>query len=118
MANNVNLFATFVSFDGFREVFEKLLNQADPTVTLLALDGLFRVESVVEREQFFYYGAKIRELLRRWRNDNDSGKYVWITKKVLRELTIFKTYKVPLFIDDYGEKNLLRSYKKNGEREY
>ena len=109
MANQdkVDLFDAFGSSEAKKVEFEKPLNQADPTVALLALEGLFHTESEVGRGQ-----ETIRSFLRRWRNDNDSG-YKNITKKVLRELTIFKTHEVPLFIDDYGKKNLLRSYHEN-----
>ncbi|XP_074613779.1 uncharacterized protein LOC141873635 [Acropora palmata] len=111
MANQdkVDLFDAFGSSDAFKKVFEKLLNQAEPTVALLALGGLFRIEGEVGRGQFSFNKERIRSFLRRWRNDNDSG-YERITKKVLTELTIFKIHEVPLFIDDYGKKNLLSNY--------
>mgnify|MGYP006973399748 CR=1 FL=1 len=111
MANQdkVDLFDAFGSSDAFKKVFEKLLNQAEPTVALLALGGLFRIEGEVGRGQFSFNKERIRSFLRRWRNDYDSG-YERITKKVLTELTIFKIHEVPLFIDDYGKKNLLSNY--------
>ena len=112
MANQdkVDLFDAFGSSATFRKVFEKLLNQTDPTVALLALGGLFRLESDVGKGQFAINKEGIRGFLRSWRNDDNDSGYDTRTKRVLRELTIFKTNEVPLFIDDYGTKNVLSSY--------
>ncbi|XP_015767976.1 PREDICTED: uncharacterized protein LOC107346686 isoform X2 [Acropora digitifera] len=92
----------------FEKAIEKLLNQADPTVDVLALKSLSRLENQgVGMQQ-----EKIRSFLRRCRNDNRSGYHgIPNLQKDLRELTIFKTHMVPLFIDNYGDKNLLSSYK-------
>ena len=113
MANqdNVDLFGAFISFADSYEVCEKLLNQADPAVALLALECLSRIENEVSRRQFLYHDIpkEILDLLRRWRNSNTSG-YNSTTKIVLRRLTIFKTLEIPQFIDDYGKKNLLSGY--------
>ena len=96
----------FGSSDAFEKEFEKVLNQADVTGAVLALEGLSITEDQAGRGQ-----ERIRSSLRRWRNDNEDGKYEKKTKKVLRDRTIFKTHEVPLFIDDYGWKNLLSSYR-------
>lgn len=113
MANqdNVNLFGAFTSYPAFYQVCEKLLNQADPAVALLALECLSRIENDVGRGQFFYPNMpkEILDLLRRWRNSNTSG-YDYTTEMILRQLTIFKTLEIPLFIDNYGKKNLLSDY--------
>ena len=114
MANEekVNLIMALTEPDAFEKIIEKLLNQADPTVGVLALEGLFRIKNLGRREE----REKIRSVLRRWRNDNRSGyQPMRNLKKDLRELTIFKTHEVPLFIDDYGDKNLLSSYEKTEE---
>ena len=114
MANEekVNLIMALTEPDAFEKIIEKLLNQADPTVGVLALEGLFRIKNLGRREQ----REKIRSVLRRWRNDNRSGyQPMRNLKKDLRELTIFKTHEVPLFIDDYGYKKLLSSYKRTEE---
>lgn len=113
MANqdNVDLFGAFTSSAAFYEVCEKLLNQADLAVALLALECLSRIENNVSRRQFFYANMpkEILDLLRRWRNGIISG-YNSTTEMVLRQLTIFKTLEIPLFIDNYGKKNLLSGY--------
>ena len=114
MANEekVDLIMALEYDDVFQKAIEKLLNQADPTVGVLALESLFRIKNQgVGRQR-----EKIRSFLRRWRNDNSSGyRGIPNLQKALRELTIFKTHKVPLFIDDYGDKNLLSSYEKTEE---
>ncbi|XP_044183745.1 uncharacterized protein LOC122964281 [Acropora millepora] len=114
MANqdNVNLFGAFTSYRASDQVCEKLLNQADPAVALLALESLSRIENEVIRRQFLpntCVRKEVSNLLRRWRNSNTSG-YDSITGRVLRRLTIFKTLEIPLFIDNYGKKNLLSEY--------
>ena len=110
MANEerVDLIVALKEPDAFEKIIEKLLNQADPTVGVLALEGLFRIKNQGRTRQ----REEIRSFLRRWRNDNRSGyQRMPNLKKDLRELTIFKTLDVPLFIDDYGYKDLLSSYK-------
>ena len=113
MANqdNVNLFGAFTSYAACGQVFEKLLNQADPAVALLALECLSRIENEVGRGHFYHpvIPKEILDLLRRWRNSNTSG-YDYTTEMILRQLTIFKTLEIPLFIDNYGKKNLLSEY--------
>ena len=114
MANEekVDLIMALKDDHGFQKAIEKLLNQADPTVGVLALEGLFRIKNQGTTEQ----REEIRSFLRRWRNDNRSGyQPIHNLKKDLRELTIFKTHEVPLFIDDYGDKNLLSSYEETEE---
>ena len=113
MANqdNVDLLGAFITYVASYDVCEKLQNQADPAVALLALECLYRIENEVSRKQFFQNVPQgIPNLLRRWRNGNTSG-YDPITKMVLRRLTIFKTLEIPLFIDELGKKNLLSEYK-------
>ena len=112
MANEekVDLIMALKKPAAFEKAIEKLLNQADPTVGVLALEGLFRIKNPKRRRQ------QIRSFLLRWRNDNRSGYHGMPNlKEDLRELTIFKTHMVPLFIDDYGEKSLLSSYKRTEE---
>ena len=109
MANQdiVDSFDAFGSSEAFKKEFEKLLNHPDPAVAVLALRGLFCIENEAGRGQ-----ERIRSFLGRWRNDSrgSCSKYDETTKTVLRKLTIFKTHEVPLFIDDFGTKNLLSSY--------
>lgn len=109
----MDLFGAFTSYAASYEVCEKLLHQADPAVALLALECLSRIENEVSRRQFsgLYSNMpkEILDLLRRWRNGNISG-YNSTTEMVLRQLTIFKTLEIPLFIDNYGNKNLLNGY--------
>ena len=109
MANEekVDVILALNGYDAFQKAIEKLLNQEDPTVGVLALESLFRIKNQgVGRQR-----EKIRSFLRRWRNDNRSGyQRIPNLKKALRTFTIFKTLEVPLFIDDYGYKNLLSSY--------
>ena len=114
MANqdNVNLFGAFTTYRASDQVCEKLLNQADPAVALIALESLSRIENEVSRRQFLPNACvrkEVSNLLRRWRNSNTSG-YDPITEMVLRRLTIFKTLENPMFIDNYGNKNLLSEY--------
>ena len=114
MANEekVDLIMALKEPAAFEKAIEKLLNQEDPTVGVLALESLFRIKNQGGRRQ----REKIRSFLRRWRNDNRSGYHnIRNLKEALRELTIFKTHEVPLFIDDYGNKNLLSSYEKTEE---
>ena len=91
-------------------------NTADAAVALLALEGLCRIEGNVDGGQFSELATKkIKELLRKWRRESPmyqpySGAYGRVPC-VLRSLTIFKTLEVPLFIDDYGKKELLSNYK-------
>jgi len=114
MANEekVDVIKALNEYDAFQKAIEKLLNQEDPTVGVLALESLFHIKNQgVGRQR-----EKIRSFLRRWRNDNRSGyQRIPNLKKALRKLTIFKTHEVPLFIDDYGDKNLLSSYEKTEE---
>ena len=111
MANQdiVDLFDAFGRPDALKKEFEKLLSQADPTEAVLALEGLSITEDGAGRGQ----ETRIRSFLRRLRNDSPGShlKYDEPTKNVLRKLNIFKTHEVPLFIDNYGYKNLLSSYR-------
>ena len=111
MANQdiVDLFDAFGRPDALKEEFEKLLSQADRTELVLALEGLSITEDEAGRGQ----ETRIRSFLRRLRNDSagSRSKYDEPTKNVLRKLNIFKTHEVPLFIDNYGDKNLLSNYR-------
>ena len=102
-------FDAFGRPDALKEEFEKLLSQADRTERVPALEGLSITEDEAGRGQ----ETRIRSFLRRLRNDSPGSpsKYNESTKNVLRKLNIFKTHEVPLFIDDYGWKNLLSSYR-------
>ena len=91
------------------------LKDAAPEVTILALEGLYRIENDVESGQLTNgQFIEVRDVLRKWRCESPlSGAYSGAYKRVpkfLRNLTIFKTLKVPLFIDDFGEKKLLNNY--------
>ena len=88
---------------------------AEPEIKLLALEGLNRIESNVQRQQDEDCETlkQVRSFLRKWRCESPlKGAYSnfhWV-RRFLRSLTIFKSYDVPLFIDNYGEKQLLSSY--------
>ena len=92
------------------------LKDAGLDVTVLALEGLSRIENDVKSNQFpGGVGNKVRDVLRKWRCESPlGGAYSGAYKRVpkfLRSLTIFTTFKVPLFIDDFGKKELLTNYK-------
>jgi hypothetical protein len=116
--DKLNLLLAFESWDYCRELCKNLtqvLNDAnDSVVAVLALEGLNRIERGVGRGQFPPESARIvtqemRNLLRKWRNEGGIGVFRRVNL-FLRQLTIFKTLEVPLFIDDYGDKKLLSSY--------
>ena len=114
----INLLAAFMSWDDCSNMCVKLmeaLKDAAPEVTILALEGLYRIENDVESGQLTNGEfIEVRDVLRKWRCESPlSGAYSDRFKrspKFLRNLTIFKTLKVPLFIDDFGEKKLLNNY--------
>lgn len=114
----IELFHPFHSFDEcdhFSEILRPILEDTDPVVALLALEGLYRVENEVRSRQFTTPLEDLaKAILRKWRNESSSfGAYAGVFKKVpdiLKSLTIFKTLEVPLFVDDYGKKRLLSSY--------
>ena len=112
MANqNVHLLDAFQRSDAFEKEVQELLRQEDPTAAVIHLKGRFGIENEGGRGQ-----ETIPSVLRRWRNDNHRNtKYEARTQNLLRGLTIFKTHKVPLFIDDFGVKNLLSNYYKTEE---
>ena len=60
----------------------------------------------------FLRGQLLKSFLRKWRCESPRRVYtvMYGIPLHLRHLTIFKTLKVPLFIDDYGTKQLLSSY--------
>ena len=112
----INLLSAFTSWDGCSNMCVKLmeaLKDAAPEVTILALEGLYRIENDVKSGQLGEF-IQVRDVLRKWRCESPlSGAYSDRFKrspKFLRSLTIFKTLKVPLFIDDFGEKKLLNNY--------
>lgn len=114
----LDLLLAFTSFNDCENTFEKLteaLTKTDPAVAVLALEGLYRIESEVKANQFQGVPyAVIEDILRKWRCESPlSPAYEGLydrTPKFLRSLTIFKTLEVPLFVDDYGRKTLLSSY--------
>ena len=116
--SNIDLLLAFDNYRSCIAVCEKVieaLKDADPAVVVLAFEGLFRIESGVNSGQF--QGdvlVEVRDVLRKWRCESPlTGGYSGTWKRVpgfLRNLTIFKTLKVPLFIDDDGNKELLNEY--------
>lgn len=115
----INLLSAFTSWDDCSNMFVKLmeaLKDAGLDVTVLALEGLSRIENDVKSNQFpGGVGNKVRDVLRKRRCESPlGGAYSGAYKRVpkfLRSLTIFTTFKVPLFIDDFGKKELLTNYK-------
>lgn len=114
----INLLAAFTSWDRCSNMYVQLmeaLQDAGLDVTVLALEGLSRIENDVKSDQFpGGVGNKVRDVLRQWRCESPlRGAYSGAYKRVpkfLRSLTIFTTFKVPLFIDDFGKKELLTNY--------
>ena len=114
----INLLSAFTSWDDCSNMFVKLmeaLEDAGLDVTVLALEGLSRIENDVKSDQFpGFVSNEVRDVLRKWRCESPlSGAYSGAYKRVpkfLRSLTIFKTLQVPLFVDDFGEKKLLNNY--------
>lgn len=100
-------------FASCRSMVNKLMETTDAGVKLLALEGLFRIESDAHRHQFTDdVLEQVKSFLRKWRCESPRRVYtvMYGIPLHLRHLTIFKTLKVPLFIDDYGTKQLLSSY--------
>ena len=99
----INLLSAFTSWDGCSNMFVKLmeaLKDAGLDVVVLALEGLSRIENDVKSDQFpSGVGNKVRDVLRKWRCESP------LRPKFLRTLTIFTTFKVPLFIDDFGKRS-------------
>ena len=120
--DNVNPLGAFATFIGFETTIDALFqNTNSASVALLALEGLFRIEEDVNSGQFSPFKLEnIRESLRKWRCESPlDGAYEGAFKRVvpfLRNLTIFKTLEVPLFIDDYGDKRLMGDYGENVEQ--
>ena len=125
--NNEDLLRAFTTCKGCNGVLENLigaLQNVDPAVIVIALEGLYRIEGDVKSNQFpkFLLGfpqnsltKNIRDCLRKWRCESPlwqtySGAFNRVPR-FLRSLTIFETFEVPLFIDDYGQKKLLSGYK-------
>ena len=119
--DNVNLLRAFTSFDGFQATMNELLPVLQHTnsasAALLALEGLYRIEADVGSGQFSVKPViheKIRDLLRKWRCESPlDGAYRGAFDKLvpfLRSLTIFQILEVPLFIDNYGKKRLMKQY--------
>ncbi|XP_028413690.1 uncharacterized protein LOC114536545 [Dendronephthya gigantea] len=119
--DTVDLLQAFASFDRFRTMVNTLLTALESansaSATVLALEGLFRIEDGVQSQQFSLDPSlrlRIRKVLRQWRcNSNLEFAYVIVGKRVpdiLRNLTIFATFKIPLFVDDYGQKKLMNIF--------
>ena len=116
--SNIDLLLAFDNYESCIAVCEKVieaLKDADPAVVVLAFEGLFRIESGVNSGQF--QGdvlVEVRDFLRKWRCESPlTGGYSGTWNRVpgfLRNLTIFKTLEIPLFIDDNGNKELLNEY--------
>ena len=116
--SNIDLLLAFDNYRSCIAVCEKVieaLKDADPAVVVLAFEGLFRIESGVNSRQF--QGdvlVEVRDVLRKWRCESPlTGGYSGTWNRVpgfLRNLTIFKTLEIPLFIDDDGNKELLNNY--------
>ena len=116
--SNIDLLSAFDNYRSCIAVCEKVieaLKDADPAVVVLAFEGLFRIESGVNSRQF--QGdvlVEVRDVLRKWRCESPlTGGYSGTWNRVpgfLRNLTIFKTLEIPLFIDDDGNKELLNEY--------
>ena len=117
--DKLDLLDAFRSYNSCGSLLTKLsvtLNDADPAVAVLALEGLYRVESDVKGGQFLGSDdgdiEKFQTFLRNWRRESPipyegaAGR----VRPFLQNLTIFKTLQIPLFIDDYGKKELLSSY--------
>lgn len=106
-----------MTFRSCTEVFEKVieaLKDADPAVAVLALEGLFCIEEKVNSKQFpGVPESQVKNILRKWRCESPLswGYETDRAPKFLKGLTIFKTLQVPLFIDNYGNKELLSSFK-------
>lgn len=120
----IDLTWAFCSFYSCQKTFNKLkeaLDCADPAVALLALEGLYHIESDVDSRQFPDYRSTnfLKNFLRTWRCESPLCKAYrgrnsfGSVPRFLRSLTIFKTLEVPLFIDNYGDKVPLKSF---GER--
>ena len=111
----MDLLDAFTSFNSCSNMVNHLIDNTDAAVAVLALEGLYRIEGNVAGGQFSDLPReKIKELLRKWRCESPmyqsySGAYGRVPP-FLRSLTIFKTLEVPLFIDNYGRKELLRNY--------
>ena len=115
--NPLEAFATFKEFETRIDALFQNTNSA--SVALLALEGLYRIEEDVNSGQFTPFMLEnIRESLRKWRCESPLyGAYGGVeVVPFLRKLTIFKTLKVPLFIDDYGDKLLMNNYGENVEQ--
>ncbi|KXJ26418.1 uncharacterized protein LOC110241213 [Exaiptasia diaphana] len=115
----VKLQGFFSSHESSQSQFKKLISACrdlDPTVTVLALQGLYDIENNVNSLHFQHDESDclyVRQLLREWRNNwpfdyGSSAAYIQQRSiPTLRSLTIFREFDVPLFIDDYGKKEPL-----------
>ena len=117
----VDLLQAFRSYHSFQTMMTNNLlpalnNANSAAAAVLALEGLYRIEEDILSHQFAQNDEVregIREFLRKWRCESPlkvayTGPRV---VKFLRKLTIFETFDVPLFIDNYGKKMLMRDYK-------
>ena len=110
--DNINLLGAFASYDQCRTMIKALLqNTNSASVALLALEGLSRIEQDVHRNQFTYdVDEEIRDFLRKWRCESLDGEYTTLRRQILEKLTIFEALEVPLFIDEYGTKRLMKQF--------
>jgi len=119
---DLDLLQAFTTFDECNSMFGSLvqvLDDADPAVAVLTLEGLYRIESDVDRGQFPSgrrpVVERIRNFLRKWRCESPLSWVYLQGSAFLRSLTVFTTLEVPLFIDNYGKRELLSSYGKGVE---
>jgi hypothetical protein len=121
--DQVDLLQAFYSFDSFQEMMSNSLLPAlddanSAAAAVLALEGLYRIENDVRGGQFVCNDAelkRIRKFLRKWRCESPlhqayGGACAGRVKTFLENLSIFKTFDVPLFIDDFGKKSFMSDY--------
>ena len=117
--DNVDLLNAFTSFDGFQATMINVLEALDransASVAILALQALYSIEDTVKSRQFTpTFDERVRTYLRKWRCESRlSEAYEHRYKRAVsffRSLTVFETFEVPLFIDDWGKKRLITEY--------
>ena len=116
----VDLLQAFRSHHSFQTMMTNNLlpalnNANSAAAAVLALEGLYRIEEDVLSHQFAKTNEVregIREFLRKWRCESPLDAAYGGSKVVrfLRKLTIFKTFDIPLFVDNYGKKRLMSDY--------
>ena len=114
--DNVKLLGAFASYKECLTMIKALLqNTNSASVALLALEGLSRIGEDSHCGQFgSEVSEEVRGFLRKWRCESLDGTYTTLHRQILRKLTIFEFLEVPLFIDSYGTKRLMKQFKFNG----